>query len=143
VETIATLDGVDFIDDSKATNVGATVAALEGLEAPILLIAGGDGKGQDFSPLVPAVSRFCKAVMLIGRDAPLLRETLQACDVPMEDHISLEAATQAAAARAQSGDKVLLSPACASLDMFRNYTHRAEVFRGCVEEMAVERGVML
>lgn len=143
VELLANVNGVDYVDDSKATNVGATVAALDGLASPIVLIAGGDGKGQDFSPLTPAVSRWCKAVMLIGRDAPRLRETFADTGVPLEDHASLEAATEAAAKLAQTGDTVLLSPACASLDMFRNYVHRADVFRGCVEEIAAAQGVTI
>jgi UDP-N-acetylmuramoylalanine--D-glutamate ligase len=143
VEVIGQLDGIDYVDDSKGTNVGATVAALDGLAQRIVLIAGGDGKGQDFSPLVAPVARWCRAVMLIGRDAPRIREVLEPCGVPLADHATLEAATQAAAQIAEAGDAVLLSPACASLDMFRNYAHRAEVFRHTVEELAAARGVML
>ncbi|MCY0388948.1 UDP-N-acetylmuramoyl-L-alanine--D-glutamate ligase [Robbsia sp. Bb-Pol-6] len=143
VECLATLDGVDYVDDSKATNVGAAAAALDGLAAPIVLIAGGDGKGQDFAPLAPGVTRWCKAVMLIGRDAPLLRAALADCGVALHDQPTLEAATAAAARLAQAGDTVLLSPACASFDMFRNYAHRADVFRQCVAEIAAEQGVTL
>ena len=143
VETLASLNGVDFVDDSKATNVGATVAALDGLARPVWLIAGGVGKDQDFSPLADAVSRWCKTVMLIGRDAPLLRAALADAGVPLLDQPSLEAATTAAAQLAQSGDAVLLSPACASFDMFRNYAHRADVFRQCVEALAAEQGVTI
>jgi UDP-N-acetylmuramoylalanine--D-glutamate ligase len=143
VEVIAQIDGVDYVDDSKGTNVGATVAALDGLAQRVVLIAGGDGKGQDFSPLEAPVARWARAVMLIGRDAPRIRETLASTNVPLEDHATLEAATNAAAKIAEAGDAVLLSPACASLDMFRNYAHRADVFRGAVEEIAAARGVML
>jgi UDP-N-acetylmuramoylalanine--D-glutamate ligase len=143
VEQIAQIEGIDFVDDSKGTNVGATVAALDGLAQKSVLIAGGDGKGQDFSPLAEPVARWCRAVMLIGRDAPRIREALDETGVPTHDHPSLEAATRAAAQTAKPGDAVLLSPACASFDMFRNYAHRADVFRRTVEDIAAERGVML
>jgi UDP-N-acetylmuramoylalanine--D-glutamate ligase len=143
VEVIATLDGVDYVDDSKATNVGATVAALDGLAAPAILIAGGDGKGQDFSPLLPAVARWCKAVMLIGRDGPQVREAIASSGVALEDHPTLQSAVDAAANLAEAGDVVLLSPACASFDMFRGYAHRAAVFHECVAERAAAQGVML
>ncbi|NTZ82804.1 UDP-N-acetylmuramoyl-L-alanine--D-glutamate ligase [Burkholderia metallica] len=140
VEVIATIDDVDYVDDSKGTNVGATVAALDGLAQKIVLIAGGDGKGQDFAPLVAPVARWCRAVMLIGRDAPAIRDTLAETGVPLADHPTLEGAVHAAAALAEPGDAVLLSPACASLDMFRNYAHRAEVFRAAVDEIAIDKG---
>jgi UDP-N-acetylmuramoylalanine--D-glutamate ligase len=143
VELIATIDGVDYVDDSKGTNVGATVAALDGLAQRAVLIAGGDGKGQSFEPLAAPVTRWCRAVMLIGRDAPRLRAALADADVPVTDHASLEDATRAAAALAQPGDAVLLSPACASFDMFKGYAHRAAVFRGAVEDIAAERGTMI
>jgi UDP-N-acetylmuramoylalanine--D-glutamate ligase len=143
VEVIGQIDGIDFVDDSKGTNVGATVAALDGLAQTSVLIAGGDGKGQDFSPLEAPVERWCRAVMLIGRDAPRIREALANTDVPLHDHETLEAATQAAAQLAQPGDAVLLSPACASFDMFKNYAHRADVFRQAVADIAADRGVML
>lgn len=140
VEVIATIDDVDYVDDSKGTNVGATVAALDGLAQKIVLIAGGDGKGQDFAPLIAPVARWCRAVMLIGRDAPALRDTLAETGVPLADHATLEGAVHAAAALAEPGDAVLLSPACASLDMFRNYAHRADVFRAAVDEIAIDKG---
>ncbi len=140
VEVIATIDDVDYVDDSKGTNVGATVAALDGLAQKIVLIAGGDGKGQDFAPLVAPVARWCRAVMLIGRDAPAIRDTLAETGVPLADHATLEGAVRAAAELAEPGDAVLLSPACASLDMFRNYAHRAEVFRAAVDEVAIDKG---
>ena len=140
VEVIATIDDVDYVDDSKGTNVGATVAALDGLAQKIVLIAGGDGKGQDFAPLVAPVARWCRAVMLIGRDAPAIRDTLAETGVPLADHATLEGAVRAAADLAAPGDAVLLSPACASLDMFRNYAHRADVFRAAVDEIAIDKG---
>ncbi|NMF97846.1 UDP-N-acetylmuramoyl-L-alanine--D-glutamate ligase [Aromatoleum toluolicum] len=125
-------DGVVFYDDSKGTNVGATLAALEGLGREVVLIAGGDGKGQDFSPLRAAVARHARAVMLIGRDAALIDAALAGSGVPTERAPDMDAAVARAAALAQPGDVVLLSPACASLDMFRNYAHRAEVFVAAV-----------
>ncbi|MBJ9963963.1 UDP-N-acetylmuramoyl-L-alanine--D-glutamate ligase [Burkholderia seminalis] len=140
VEVIATIDDVDYVDDSKGTNVGATVAALDGLAQKIVLIAGGDGKGQDFAPLVAPVARWCRAVMLIGRDAPAIRDTLAETGVPLADHATLESAVHAAADLAEPGDAVLLSPACASLDMFRNYAHRADVFRAAVDAIAIDKG---
>ncbi|MGF6841300.1 UDP-N-acetylmuramoylalanine--D-glutamate ligase [Paraburkholderia youngii] len=143
VELIASIDGIDYVDDSKGTNVGATVAALDGLAQRVVLIAGGDGKGQEFEPLAAPVMRWCRAVMLIGRDAPQIREALEHCGVAMTDHATLEEATRAAAAVAQPGDAVLLSPACASFDMFKGYAHRAAVFRSTVEDIAAERGTMI
>jgi len=125
-------DGVRFYDDSKGTNVGATVAALAGFDQPVVLIAGGDGKGQDFSPLAPVVACRARAVMLIGRDAGRIEAALVGCNLPVERAADLETAVARANALAQAGDVVLLSPACASLDMFRNYAHRAEVFVAAV-----------
>ncbi|MBB4845265.1 UDP-N-acetylmuramoylalanine--D-glutamate ligase [Paucibacter oligotrophus] len=146
VEHVATIDGIDFYDDSKGTNVGATVAAISGLgadrePAKLLLILGGDGKGQDFSPLVAGVARHARAVALIGRDGPQIAAALAGTGVPMQSHESLEAATAWCLAQAQGSDSVLLSPACASLDMFRNYAHRAEVFVAAVQDLAAERGL--
>lgn len=143
VELIASIEGVDYVDDSKGTNVGATVAALDGLAQRVVLIAGGDGKGQEFDPLAAPVMRWCRAVMLIGRDAPQIRAALEHTGIALTDHATLEDATRAATALAQPGDAVLLSPACASFDMFKGYAHRAEVFRGTVEDIAAERGTMI
>jgi UDP-N-acetylmuramoylalanine--D-glutamate ligase len=147
VEHIATLDGVDAFDDSKGTNVGATVAALNGLgddkaPAKLVVILGGDGKGQDFGPLVEPVRRHVRAVATIGRDAEAIEAVLAPTGVPLERHASLEAATRWCFGRARGGDAVLLSPACASLDMFRNYGHRAEVFAAEVQAIAAEHGVV-
>ncbi len=133
VEKVAEIDGVAWYDDSKGTNVGATVAALTGFESPVVLIAGGDGKGQDFSPLRAAAQR-ARVVILIGRDAARIEAALRGV-VPCRHAGSLEEAVALAHAHAQPGDAVLLSPACASFDMFRNYVHRAEVFVAAVKEL--------
>jgi UDP-N-acetylmuramoylalanine--D-glutamate ligase len=145
VQSVAVLNEVEYFDDSKGTNVGATVAAISGLgaERRLVLILGGDGKGQDFAPLAAPVAQHARAVALIGRDAALIQAALEAVQAPlgstrapMQRHDSLDAAVHWAAAQAQRGDAVLLSPACASLDMFRNYAHRAEVFCNAVGELA-------
>ena len=142
LEKVAEFDGVAFYDDSKGTNVGATVAALNGFAeitargARVVLIAGGEGKGQDFAPLAAPVSRYARAVVLIGRDAELIARALGASGVALLRAGSMEEAVAQARAKAQAGDVVLLSPACASFDMFRNYPHRGEVFAGCVRTMA-------
>ncbi|HQR51751.1 MAG TPA: UDP-N-acetylmuramoyl-L-alanine--D-glutamate ligase [Burkholderiales bacterium] len=135
VQRVAEIDGVRFFDDSKGTNVGATVAALEGLGRPAVLIAGGEGKGQDFAPLAPAVAAHARAVVLIGRDGPAIGRALAGCGVPTLAAASLPAAVELAFGLARRGDAVLLSPACASFDMFRNYEHRAEVFVAAVHAL--------
>ena len=140
VELVAEARGVRFFDDSKGTNVGATVAALDGFRTPVVLIAGGDGKGQDFAPLAPAVRARAKAVVLIGRDAQAVADSLQATGVPLEHAASLPQAVEAAFLKATAGDSVLLSPACASLDMFRNYGHRGEVFAQAARDIAAREG---
>jgi UDP-N-acetylmuramoylalanine--D-glutamate ligase len=141
VQSIAVVNDVEYIDDSKGTNVGATVAALNGLGNSesgkrIWLIAGGDGKGQDFSPLREPSLRFVKGIFLIGKDAEKISEVLGS-EVPCTLSTTLPVAVQAAAAKAQSGDLVLLSPACASLDQFRDYVERAELFVSEVEELGM------
>ncbi|HUP96962.1 MAG TPA: UDP-N-acetylmuramoyl-L-alanine--D-glutamate ligase [Usitatibacter sp.] len=141
VELVAEAKGVRFFDDSKGTNVGATVAALDGFRTPVVLIAGGDGKGQDFSPLAPAVKARARAVVLIGRDAGIVGDALKGTGVVMERAASLPLAVEAAFLHARPGDSVLLSPACASLDMFRNYGHRGEVFAEAARAIAArEKG---
>ncbi|MFZ3088771.1 MAG: UDP-N-acetylmuramoyl-L-alanine--D-glutamate ligase [Methylotenera sp.] len=135
VEWIASIDDVDYYDDSKGTNVGATCAALSGLPQKVVLIAGGDGKGQDFSPLKDAVSENARAVVLIGRDAPLIEAELIHTDVPLYHAADLPEAVSIAKKLAQVDDAVLLSPACASFDMFKNYVHRAEVFVNAVNHL--------
>ncbi len=145
VEPVAIVGEVEYFDDSKGTNVGATVAALQGLGADrrVVVILGGDGKGQDFTPLADPVSRFARGVVLIGRDAPVIREALQGTDVPLHDAVDMHAAVAQAAAIARSGDAVLMSPACASFDMFDNYGHRAEVFVQAVAGLAEAAGVAM
>ena len=135
-QQIADIDGVRYVNDSKGTNVGATIAALEGLggERNIVLIAGGQGKGADFSQLQPAVARHCKLVVLIGEDAPLLQRALDqhvevACAAGMDEAVTV------AAAQALPGDCVLLSPACASFDMFSGYTERGDAFARAVRQI--------
>ncbi len=167
VERIAECDGVAWYDDSKGTNVGATVAALEGLggqmaaqtsrlppagregayladtrhqiNRKIVLIAGGDGKGQDFSPLAPALAAHARALVLIGRDAMNIEAAVADCGIPITHAQDMDQAVRKAAVAARAGDAVLLSPACASFDMFRDYAHRAEVFALAVREVAEAR----
>jgi UDP-N-acetylmuramoylalanine--D-glutamate ligase len=132
LQLVATRAGVDWYDDSKGTNVGATIAALSGLGKKVVLIAGGDGKGQDFAPLAAPASRFARAVLLIGRDAPRIERALAPAGVALQRCGSLEEAVQRAEALASPGEAVLLSPACASFDMFRDYRERGEVFAAAV-----------
>ena len=139
VQLVAEANGVRFCDDSKGTNVGATVAALEGFGDPVVLIAGGDGKGQDFAPLAPAVTAHARAVVLLGRDAPAIAAALASTGVALARAASMEEAVEAAFALAKPGDAVLLSPACASFDMFRNYGHRGEVFAAAARAIAARR----
>jgi UDP-N-acetylmuramoylalanine--D-glutamate ligase len=135
VEWVAEIDQVSFYDDSKGTNVGATCAALVGMPNKVVLIAGGDGKGQDFSPLRDPVQRNARAVVLIGRDGAKIADVLQGVDVPVIRLLTMDEAVAEAFRIAQPGDAVLLSPACASFDMFRNYAHRAEVFVSAVRKL--------
>ena len=143
VEPIGILNGVEFFDDSKGTNVGATVAALQGLGADrrVVVILGGEGKGQDFSPLAAPIARYARAVVLIGRDAPLIRQAIAETGTPVVDAESMDAAVIQANQRAHAGDAVLMSPACASFDMFDNYEHRARAFCAAVQELARANGV--
>lgn len=139
VEKVTEINGVTWYDDSKGTNVGATVAALTGISGmqgrKIVLIAGGDGKGQDFSPLAPAVAQCARAVVLIGRDGPLIGNVLKEVDVPLIFASDMRDAVQHANALARQGDAVLLSPACASFDMYHDYAHRAAVFIAAVKNL--------
>jgi UDP-N-acetylmuramoylalanine--D-glutamate ligase len=143
VEPVGMVNGVEFFDDSKGTNVGATLAAITGLGADrkLVLILGGDGKGQDFSPLAAPVAAHVRAAVLIGRDAGRLREALAGTGVPLHDAPDMPAAVQRAFEQAREGDAVVMSPACASLDMFNHYAHRAEVFCAAVASLATEQGV--
>jgi UDP-N-acetylmuramoylalanine--D-glutamate ligase len=145
VEFVGGVGEVEAYDDSKGTNVGATVAALNGLGADrdparLVVILGGDGKGQDFSPLREPVLRHARAIATLGRDAAAIEAALSGVDLPLQRHGSLDEAVRWSFGQAQAGDAVLLSPACASLDMFRNYSHRAEVFVAAVRELAADRG---
>jgi UDP-N-acetylmuramoylalanine--D-glutamate ligase len=145
VESVGIVNGIEYFDDSKGTNVGATVAALQGLgaERRLVVILGGAGKGQDFGPLAAPVTRHARAVVLIGRDAPLIRAVLGPTGITLIQAESMEAAVALATERAHPGDAVLMSPACASFDMFRNYPHRAQVFRAAVQTVADAAGVVL
>ena len=140
VQPVAQARGVRFYDDSKGTNVGASVAALEGFDVPVVLIAGGDGKGQDFAPLAAAVKAHARAVVLIGRDADAIALALAPTGVALERAESMPAAVEAAFALAAPGDAVLLSPACASFDMFRNYGHRGDVFAAAARALGTATG---
>jgi UDP-N-acetylmuramoylalanine--D-glutamate ligase len=155
VELVTTIGSVEYYDDSKGTNVGATVAALNGLgrgcdsdgagnanPSRLILIAGGDGKGQDFAPLAAPLAAYGRALLLIGRDATAIRAAVEstAGELQIINCATLEEAVTHAAELAHPGDAVLLSPACASFDMFRNYAHRAQVFVDAVRELALSRG---
>ena len=149
VSPVAIIDAVEYFDDSKGTNVGATLAAVNGLggERRLVVILGGDGKGQDFGPLAPALAQHARAVVLIGRDAPRieaqLAQALESAGVERLHADDLPMAVTLCANQAQPGDAVLLSPACSSLDMFRDYKHRAAVFVEAVRDLALARGADL
>ena len=145
VQSLGLVEGIEYFDDSKGTNVGATVAALHGLgpQQRIVLILGGLGKGQDFAPLAAPVAQYVRAVVLIGRDAPAIRQALAPTGVALHDAADLPSAVRLARAQAQPGDAVLLSPACASMDMFRDYAHRAQVFTEAVQALAEAAGQVL
>jgi UDP-N-acetylmuramoylalanine--D-glutamate ligase len=133
LELVGTHGGIEWYDDSKGTNVGATIAALKGLAKTTVLILGGEGKGQDFAPLASVVAQFARRTLLIGRDAARIEEAL--AGLPTERCGSLDEAVQSAAAYARPGEAVLLSPACASFDMFRDYRHRGEAFAAAVRRL--------
>jgi UDP-N-acetylmuramoylalanine--D-glutamate ligase len=135
VEKVAEVNGITYYDDSKGTNVGATEAALKGMGKPAIVILGGDGKGQDFLPLKEAVAKHARAAVLIGRDAPLIEQALQGCGKPVLKALNMDEAVKIATANAQAGDAVLMSPACASFDMYKSYLHRAEVFIAAVKKL--------
>lgn len=135
VEHVASIGGVDYYDDSKGTNVGATLAAIEGLGRPLAMVLGGDGKGQDFSPLKAALQQHGRAVALIGKDGPAIAAAIAGCGLPTESFVDMAGAVAWLATQARAGDAVLLSPACASLDMYRNYAHRAQAFIDAVQQL--------
>ena len=134
MEFVTESKDVVFYDDSKGTNVGATLAAVQGVSQPLVLIAGGDGKGQDFAPLAAALVGKARAVVLLGKDAELIERAI-AGRVPVKRVMDMEAAVQAAASLAKPGDMVLLSPACSSLDMFDNFEHRGRAFAAAVRRL--------
>ena len=138
VEKVGAIDGVTWYDDSKGTNVGSTVAALGGFTQPVVLIAGGDGKGQNFAPLREPVRQRARVVILIGRDAGLIAAALDGCGVPCINAGDMADAVRCAREQAKRGDAVLLSPACASFDMFRNYNHRGVVFADAVRKLVAD-----
>ncbi len=136
VEQVAEIAGIVYVDDSKGTNVGATLAAIEGMGRKVAIVLGGDGKGQDFSPLKVALQQHGRAVALIGRDAVIIGTAIEGCGLPTFMAGDMAAAVRWLAAQAKAGDCVLLSPACASLDMYRNYAQRAEAFITAVQELS-------
>jgi UDP-N-acetylmuramoylalanine--D-glutamate ligase len=142
VESVAIVCEIEYFDDSKGTNVGATVAAMNGLgvERKLVVILGGDGKGQDFSPLSEPVSRYARAVILIGKDALRIQNAVANAGVSISHAISMQDAVHQASKCAHAGDAVLMSPACASFDMFDNYEHRAKVYVAAVQELAQAAG---
>jgi UDP-N-acetylmuramoylalanine--D-glutamate ligase len=131
---VADIGGVRYVDDSKGTNVGATIAAVAGMAGPLVIIAGGEGKGQDFKPLAGAFRGKVREAVLIGKDAPAIAAALDGV-CKTETAASMEAAVAAAHRIAVAGDTVLLSPACASFDMFRDYGHRGDVFAAAVQKL--------
>jgi UDP-N-acetylmuramoylalanine--D-glutamate ligase len=135
---VRTLDGVDYYDDSKATNVGATAAALDGLsdrQGRVVLIAGGKDKGGDYQPVVTRMARQGRAAVLIGEATALIARALEPTGLPVESVATIEDAVARGRALARPGDVVLLAPACASFDMFRSYAHRGDVFQGAVRAL--------
>ena len=138
LENVGTINGVTFFDDSKGTNVGSTVAALNGMTVPTVLIAGGIGKEQDFSPLSEPVRKRARAVVLIGKDARSIESAITSARVSCVQAASMQDAVEAAYSHASTGDAVLLSPACSSFDMFQNYNHRGDVFAECVRALKLK-----
>ena len=136
VETVAEIGGISYVDDSKGTNVGATLAAIQGMGRKVAIVLGGEGKGQDFSPLLPALKANGRAVALIGRDAAAIEAAIFACGLPLQHCADMAAAVRWLSGQARTGDCVLLSPACASLDMYRNYAERAQAFIDAVKGLS-------
>ncbi|WP_090458807.1 UDP-N-acetylmuramoyl-L-alanine--D-glutamate ligase [Nitrosospira sp. Nsp1] len=142
MENVGSYGGITFYDDSKGTNVGATAAALDGMTQSVVLIAGGVGKEQDFAPLARPIAEHARAVVLIGRDAGKIASAINHCGVPLHHASTMEEAVQKSFLLAQEGDAVLMSPACASFDMFKNYAHRAEAFIAAVRRVQARTPVM-
>ena len=139
MEKIISHDGVDWYNDSKGTNVGATVASLSGLPGKVVLIAGGMSKGQDFTPLHEVLAEKARGIILIGKDAPVIRDALSDLEdqMPIVNAVSMKQAVQQARLIAKTDDVVLLSPACASFDMFSGFEERGRVFCAAVREVLV------
>ena len=135
VEYIDSISGIDFYNDSKGTNVGATIAAIQSMSKPVLLIAGGDGKNQNFKLLINILKSKVKNISLIGKDAQIMQEVFSDKGIPVSIEKNLELAVIKSFELANSGDVILLSPACASTDMFKNYVQRGEVFKDCVSKL--------
>lgn len=138
LQNVGVINGVTFFDDSKGTNVGSTVAALNGMTVPTVLIAGGIGKEQDFSPLAEPVRKRARAVVLIGKDARTIESAITSARIDCLHAATMMDAVEKAYSCASSGDAVLLSPACSSFDMFKNYNHRGEVFAECVRALKLK-----
>lgn len=136
MQRVAEIRGVTWVNDSKATNIGACVAALEGYARKVILIAGGDAKGADMNELTPAIREKAKSVVLMGKDAPLIEQALKDSSVPVYAAENMAQAVQIAAGIAENGDSVLLSPACASLDQYKNYQDRGNKFTKAVLALA-------
>jgi UDP-N-acetylmuramoylalanine--D-glutamate ligase len=134
VETVGERDGILYVDDSKGTNVGATLAAIQGMGRPVAIVLGGDGKGQDFSPLKSALQQQGRAIALIGKDASAIAAAIEGCGLPTAFFDDMSGAVGWLSAQAKRGDCVLLSPACASWDMYRDYAQRAEAFIAAVRQ---------
>ena len=142
MQSIGVVNDIEYIDDSKGTNVGATLAAVQslGIDKKLILILGGDGKGQDFSPLRQVINRCVRAVVLMGKDAPRIEQAVSGLGITVLYAVDMQAAVLTASQHAQTADIVLLSPACSSLDMFKNYAERGSQFEACVQGMILEEG---
>ena len=142
LQTVGVINNIEYIDDSKGTNVGATVAAMNSLgkHKNIVAILGGDAKGQDFGPLIEPLRKFARAVVLMGKDAPHIQQTLAGAEFPMLQATDMASAVAKASAQALAADTVLLSPACSSLDMYKNYEERGKIFSECVNALVFEEG---
>jgi len=142
LQTIGVINDIEYVDDSKGTNVGATVAAMNSLgkHKNIVVILGGDAKGQDFGPLLEPLRKFARAVVLIGKDAPHIQQILNGVEFPVLHAVDMASAVAKASEQARTGDTVLLSPACSSLDMFKNYEERGQIFSDCVHALVFEEG---
>ena len=142
LKTVGVINDIEYVDDSKGTNVGATVAAMNSLgkHKNIVAILGGDAKGQDFGPLVEPLRKFARAVVLIGKDAPHIQQVLHGLEFPVLHAADMANAVAKATEQAQAADTVLLSPACSSLDMFKNYEERGNIFSECVHALVFEEG---